>query len=112
LAAFGCDGLTGKGLRTASLESLHQTGVGAGRRVSPAPPGRLPAGPDGDMAEVFPGYNYQFARTADGSLVGWGSDATQSNVPAVDKHIIERRNGRLPGFGHAVAREKAQFKLL
>jgi amidophosphoribosyltransferase len=32
--------------------------------------------------------------------------------PAVDKHIIERRNGRLPSFGNAVATEKAQFKLL
>jgi amidophosphoribosyltransferase len=32
--------------------------------------------------------------------------------PAVDKHIIERRNGRRPGLGDAVAREKAQFKLL
>jgi hypothetical protein len=32
--------------------------------------------------------------------------------PAVDKHIIERRNGRLPGFAGAVASEKAQFKLL
>jgi amidophosphoribosyltransferase len=32
--------------------------------------------------------------------------------PAVNKHIIERRNGRLPGFANAVAREKAQFKLL
>jgi hypothetical protein len=32
--------------------------------------------------------------------------------PAVDKHIIERRNGRLPGLANAVAREKAQFKLL
>jgi amidophosphoribosyltransferase len=32
--------------------------------------------------------------------------------PAINKHIIERRNGRLPGFATAVAREKAQFKLL
>ena len=32
--------------------------------------------------------------------------------PAVDKHIIERRNGRQPGFANTVAREKAQFKLL
>jgi hypothetical protein len=32
--------------------------------------------------------------------------------PAVDKHIIERRNGRQPGLADAVAREKAQFKLL
>ena len=32
--------------------------------------------------------------------------------PAVDKHIIERRNGRRPGFAEAVAREKAQIKLL
>jgi amidophosphoribosyltransferase len=32
--------------------------------------------------------------------------------PAVDKHIIERRNGRRGGFSEAVAREKAQIKLL
>jgi amidophosphoribosyltransferase len=32
--------------------------------------------------------------------------------PAVDKHIIERRSGRRGGFSDAVAREKAQFKLL
>jgi amidophosphoribosyltransferase len=32
--------------------------------------------------------------------------------PAVDKHIIERRNGRQPGLSDAVAREKAQIKLL
>jgi hypothetical protein len=32
--------------------------------------------------------------------------------PAVDKHIIERRNGRMPGLTNAVTREKAQFKLL
>jgi amidophosphoribosyltransferase len=32
--------------------------------------------------------------------------------PAVDKHIIERRNGRRPGLSDAVAREKAQIKLL
>jgi amidophosphoribosyltransferase len=32
--------------------------------------------------------------------------------PAVDKHIIERRNGRRPGFSEIVARERAQIKLL
>jgi amidophosphoribosyltransferase len=32
--------------------------------------------------------------------------------PAVDKHIIERRNGRLPSLGEALAKEKAQIKLL
>ena len=32
--------------------------------------------------------------------------------PAVDKHIIERRNGRVPGLADAVAKEKGQFKLL
>lgn len=32
--------------------------------------------------------------------------------PAVDKHIIERRNGRLPGLIDALAREKAQIRLL
>jgi amidophosphoribosyltransferase len=32
--------------------------------------------------------------------------------PAVDKHIIERRNGRLPSLGSALSREKAQIKLL
>ncbi len=32
--------------------------------------------------------------------------------PAVDKHIIERRNGSLATFADAVAKEKAQFKLL
>ena len=32
--------------------------------------------------------------------------------PAVDKHTIERRNGRLPGLTEALAREKAQIKLL
>src|SRR5258708_3330121 len=32
--------------------------------------------------------------------------------PAVDKHIIERRNGRNPGLAEALAREKAQIKLL
>jgi amidophosphoribosyltransferase len=30
----------------------------------------------------------------------------------VDKHIIERRNGRLPGFASAMASERAQIKLL
>ncbi len=32
--------------------------------------------------------------------------------PAVDKHIIERRNGRRPGLAEALAKEKAQIKLL
>jgi amidophosphoribosyltransferase len=32
--------------------------------------------------------------------------------PAVDKDIIERRNGRKPGLAEAVARERAQIKLL
>src|SRR5215475_2387344 len=32
--------------------------------------------------------------------------------PAVDKHIIERRNGRSPGFADALAKEIAQIKLL
>src|SRR2546421_485614 len=32
--------------------------------------------------------------------------------PAVDKHTIERRNGRLPSLTDALVKEKAQFKLL
>ena len=32
--------------------------------------------------------------------------------PAVDKHTIERRNGRLPSLADALASEKAQIKLL
>jgi amidophosphoribosyltransferase len=32
--------------------------------------------------------------------------------PAIDKHIIERRNGLRPTFGDALAKEKAQIKLL
>jgi amidophosphoribosyltransferase len=32
--------------------------------------------------------------------------------PAVDKHIIERRNGHLPTLADALANEKAQIKLL
>jgi amidophosphoribosyltransferase len=32
--------------------------------------------------------------------------------PAVDKHIIERRNGHRPGLAEALASEKAQIKLL
>jgi amidophosphoribosyltransferase len=32
--------------------------------------------------------------------------------PAVDKHTIERRNGRRPGLAEALASEKAQIKLL
>jgi hypothetical protein len=30
----------------------------------------------------------------------------------VDKHTIERRNGRLPSLAEALANEKAQIKLL
>ena len=32
--------------------------------------------------------------------------------PAVNKHIIERRNGSLTTFADAVAKERAQIKLL
>jgi amidophosphoribosyltransferase len=32
--------------------------------------------------------------------------------PAVDKHVIERRNGRLPSLADSLANEKAQIKLL
>jgi amidophosphoribosyltransferase len=32
--------------------------------------------------------------------------------PALNKHTIERRNGRLPTFSESVAKEKAQIKLL
>jgi amidophosphoribosyltransferase len=32
--------------------------------------------------------------------------------PAVDKHTIERRNGRLPSLADSLVNEKAQFKLL
>jgi amidophosphoribosyltransferase len=32
--------------------------------------------------------------------------------PSVDKHIIERRNGRLPTLADALAKERAQIKLL
>jgi hypothetical protein len=32
--------------------------------------------------------------------------------PAVDKHVIERRNGRLPSLTESLAKEKAQIKLL
>jgi len=32
--------------------------------------------------------------------------------PAVDKDIIERRNGKLPSFSESLAKEKAQIKLL
>ena len=32
--------------------------------------------------------------------------------PAIDKHIIERRNGRLPSLSEAIAKERAQIKLL
>jgi amidophosphoribosyltransferase len=32
--------------------------------------------------------------------------------PAVNKHIIERRNGRLPSLGEVIVREKEQIKLL
>jgi amidophosphoribosyltransferase len=30
----------------------------------------------------------------------------------MDKHIIERRNGRLPNLAESLAKEKAQIKLL
>jgi hypothetical protein len=30
----------------------------------------------------------------------------------VDKHIIERRNGRIPTLSDSLAKEKAQIKLL
>jgi amidophosphoribosyltransferase len=32
--------------------------------------------------------------------------------PSVDKHIIERRNGRAPTFAESLAKERAQIKLL
>jgi hypothetical protein len=32
--------------------------------------------------------------------------------PAVNKHIIERRNGRIPSLGETLAKEKAQIRLL
>jgi amidophosphoribosyltransferase len=32
--------------------------------------------------------------------------------PEVDKHIIERRNGRLPSLAESIAKERAQIKLL
>ena len=32
--------------------------------------------------------------------------------PGVDKHIMERRNGRLPNLAESLAKEKAQIKLL
>jgi hypothetical protein len=32
--------------------------------------------------------------------------------PAVDKEVIERRNGHLPSLADALASEKAQIKLL
>jgi hypothetical protein len=32
--------------------------------------------------------------------------------PRVNKHIIERRNGRRPGLAEPPAQEKAQIKLL
>ena len=32
--------------------------------------------------------------------------------PAVNKHIIERRNGRVPGLADSIAKERAQIKLL
>jgi amidophosphoribosyltransferase len=33
-------------------------------------------------------------------------------LPGVDKHIIERRNGRVPSVADALAKERAQIKLL
>jgi amidophosphoribosyltransferase len=32
--------------------------------------------------------------------------------PGVDKHIIERRNGRHPTLAESLAKERAQIKLL
>jgi amidophosphoribosyltransferase len=32
--------------------------------------------------------------------------------PAVDKHIIERRNGRVASLSESLAKERAQIKLL
>lgn len=32
--------------------------------------------------------------------------------PAINKHIIERRNGRLPTLTESLAKERAQIKLL
>jgi hypothetical protein len=32
--------------------------------------------------------------------------------PAIGKHIIERRNSRLPSLTESLAKEKAQIKLL
>src|SRR5690242_7058486 len=32
--------------------------------------------------------------------------------PTMDKHIIERRNGRIPGLADSIAKERAQIKLL
>jgi amidophosphoribosyltransferase len=32
--------------------------------------------------------------------------------PSVDKHIIERRNGRIPTLAESLAKERAQIKLL
>ena len=31
---------------------------------------------------------------------------------SIDKHIIERRNGRLPSLAESLAKERAQIKLL
>jgi hypothetical protein len=42
----------------------------------------------------------------------YDGDYPVSYHPDVDKHIIERRNGRRPGLADALAREKAQIKLL
>jgi hypothetical protein len=32
--------------------------------------------------------------------------------PGTDKHVIERRNGRVRGLTEALAREREQFRLL
>jgi amidophosphoribosyltransferase len=42
----------------------------------------------------------------------YNGDYPVSYDPSVDKHIIERRNGRRPTFSDSLAKEKAQIKLL
>jgi hypothetical protein len=46
------------------------------------------------------------------SMACYDGDHPAPFDPAVDKHIIERRNGQRLGLADAVAREKARFKLL
>ncbi len=45
-------------------------------------------------------------------MAGAEAHRLQTDYPAVDKHIIERRNGRRPGLAGALHQEKAQIKLL